>query len=179
MVSRYASSGSFRRDPVSVIFDAGAAELLARAYETPGEWVTTRLAGPGPQHLAGFAAQGINVLGPDNASTVSGRHLDYRTRWGRGFARSVFYVNKWQTTRTGRAARRRRMTANARPVEVEIGRQLRALGVIPAGRLVRIRVHTGGQAAAAAVTRKPASQRIFDDEGNPAARRSDPEGRDW
>src|SRR5258708_21406937 len=97
----------YSRDPVSVLFDGGAERLLRRAYARPGRWVGTRLADPAPRHVAHFARSGINVLGGDNAATLSGKHEDMRSRWGPGFARAVCYQPN------------RLRPAGSRPVRIE------------------------------------------------------------
>ena len=158
----------FERDPVSVLFDTGARRLLERAYANRGHWQGTRIASPPPE-LAGrlLAVYGIAWDGPDNAPTASGRRQNARSRWGRGFVRCCYYLNK-------------REFGNG-PLEVEVGRALPVRGVIPAGRAVRVKVRGGGKAAAKRMAqRKPLSARIWaDDEGTPGARWSDPAGRDW
>lgn len=151
---------------MSVLFDPGAVRLLGRAYAEPGKWVSTRLADPEPRHVAHFAGQGINVLGPDNASTVSGQHYDARTRWARGFMRSLYYVN--------------RADFDGLPLQVRVGRRVRRLGVFPAGREVSARVFPSrGRGARRAVAALPESARIYDEQGNPGPRQADPDGRDW
>ncbi len=157
----------YSRDPVSVLFDGGAERLLRRAYARPGRWVGTRLADPAPRHVAHFARSGINVLGGDNAATLSGKHEDMRSRWGRGFARAVYYQHK------------RLRPAGSRAIVIEVGRRVPVRGVIPAGRAVRIRTRPGGEAAKWAVARKPDDDRIYDDEGEAAGRWADPDRRDW
>jgi hypothetical protein len=151
---------------VSVLFDAGARQLLARAYDAPGKRVTTRLADPEPRHIAHFAGQGINVLGPDNASTVGGGHYDARSRWARAFLRSLHYVNGHDF--------------DGLPLSADVGRRVRRLGVFPAGREVTVRVFlSGGRGARRAVAALPESQRIFELDGSPGPRQADPDGRDW
>lgn len=159
-----------RRDPVSELFDTGARTLLTRAYARPGQWTGTRLAFPSARHIAYFAGEGINVLGRDQWG---------RDRWAAGFVRAVYYQHKWFYSQ-GRLRSERRTAANdARAVRYELGRRLPVLGVLPAGRAVRVMVQPGGQAAMRAVKRLPDSRRIYDDQGNPAARWADPNGRDW
>ena len=153
---------TFQRDPVSVRWDAAAARMLQRAYEAKGEWAASRLADPTPVQHARFYMMGIDVNGPDNASTMSGKRDNARSRWCRGFVRSVYYQNK-----------------GGRPVEVEIGRHMPAVGTIPAGRAVRMRILRGGSVAQRAVRRKGEDARIFADDGRPAGRWSDPARRDW
>ena len=158
------------RDPVSELFDGGARTLLARAYARPGVWAGTRVGFPSARHVAYFAGRGINVLGTDQWG---------RDRWAAGFIRAVYYQHKWFYSQ-GRLGNTRRTTANdARAIRYEVGRRLPVLGVLPAGRAVRIMVQPGGQAAMRAVRRLPDSMRIYDDGGSPAGRWADPAGRDW
>jgi hypothetical protein len=141
----------FTRDPVSVLFDRGARQLLDRAYARPGQWVGTRITAPTPGQVAYFAAQGINVLGRDELG---------RDRWAAGFLKAVYHQHKWY--RTGRGWGPRRTVPNeGRAIRSELGRQMRALGVIPAGRAVRLMSKPGGPAAVRAVSKLPGDQRIF------------------
>lgn len=151
----------YQRDPVSIPWDNAAMSLLKRALDARGAWVATRITDPTERQVGLYRSMGINVLGPDNASTKSGRHANYRTRWCRGFARAFYRIK------------------GARALELEVGAHKPALGVIPAGRAVRARVRPGGQAARRAVQRKADSERIYDDDGGAAGRWADPEGRDW
>lgn len=170
------------RDPVSVLFDEGARALLARAYAARGQWAGTRLADPGPRHLAWLAARGISPLAPDNASAASGGGLDARSRWMRGFIRALYYQHRWySSTGPGLAwrAERRSSPRNAGALEVRVGNRVPVRGVIPAGRAVRVRVRPGGQAARRAVQQLGDADRIYDDAGRPAGRWSDPSLRDW
>lgn len=170
---------AYTRDPVSELLDGGARSLLERAFAARGGWVATRLADPSPQHIAWAASIGIDLLGPDNASTVSGRHQDLRSRWARSFSRALHYQLKWYGS-PGRMRASRRMVPYPRPMELEIGRHVPALGVIPAGRLVRVRLLRGGRAAYAAVQATPARDRIIDEHGLPDGPVSSvAEGRDW
>lgn len=141
----------FKRDPVGELFDRGARQLLDRAYARPGQWVGTRITGPSPAQVAYFAAQGINVLGRDDFG---------RDRWAAGFIKAVYHQHKWY--RTGRGWGPRRTVPNeGRAIRHELGRQMRALGVIPAGRAVRLMSKPGGPAAARAASRLPYERRIF------------------
>lgn len=170
-MSRPATSGSFDRDPVSVLLDRGARRLLDRAYQSPGRWVSTRLADPTPAHIAHFAAEGIDVTGPDKAA----RNLDAHTRWARGYVRALYYQHLWYSQLGGRGWRDGRRTAErkAGALKVDVGRHMPELGVIPAGRIVSVILYPGGQAARRAVDRAPAAYL-----GNgPAA--TDPNRRDW
>jgi hypothetical protein len=159
-----------RRDPVSELFDRGARTLLSRAYARPGQWVGTRVAFPSARQIAHFGGQGINVLGQDQWG---------RDRWAAGFVRAVYYQHKWFYSQ-GRLRSEKRMAANdARSIRYELGRRIPVLGVIPAGRAVRIMVNPGGQAAMKAVKRLPDSRRIYEDSGAPGGRWADPAARDW
>ena len=162
----------FERDPVSVLWDRAAAQLLDRARGARGGWQGTRIADPNERQRAALAALGINPDGPDRPSVAAGRArggngLDARTRWARGFVRAVNYANDPRQGGPGLA------------LELEVGVHKPPLGVIPAGRAVRLRVRRGGSAAQSAVRRKGDAARIFDDGGEPAGRWSDPGLRDW
>jgi hypothetical protein len=151
---------------VSILFDAGARRLLVRAYADPGKRATTRLADPEARHVAHFAGLGINVLGPDNAATVGGGHYDARSRWARGFMRSLYWLNVNEF--------------DGLPLQVRVGRRLRRLGIIPSGREISARVFlSSGRGARRAVAALPESARIYDPAGNPGPRQADPDGRDW
>lgn len=154
---------------MSVLWDTAAAQLLARARRARGGWAGTRIADPTPRQRAALqAAYGINPDGPDRPSTPGRRGgLNARTRWARGFVRSLYYVNG------------RRRGGPGLALEVEVGRHRAATARLPAGRAVRIRVRRGGQVAVRAVARKPDGARIWDDEGLPAGRHSDLALRDW
>jgi hypothetical protein len=158
----------YERDPVSVLFDAGARRLLERAYARPGTWAGTRIKAPTPAEAAYFAAQGINVYGRDEIG---------RDRWAAGFVRAVYYQHR--NYRTGRGWGGRRLAPyDGRAIRYELGRQLRALGVIPAGRAVRIKSVPGGPAARRAAERLPYSQRIITDSG-PGPAQAIAADRDW
>lgn len=168
-MSRPATSGTFDRDPVSELLDSGARRILERAYASPGRWVTTRLADPEPGHVSYFGALGIDVNERDKA----GRGLNAHTRWGRGFVRSLYYQHLWySTTGSGRGWRGQRRTAErtAGALKIEIGRHMPELGVIPAGRIVRVILYPGGAAARRAVETPYLG-------AGPAA--ADPARRDW
>lgn len=158
------------RDPVSELFDDGARGFLERVYARPGQWVGTRIGGPTPGQVALFAAQGINVLGTDQWG---------RDRWAAGFVRSVYYQHQWHYARGRFQAQRRTAPNDGRALRYELGRRMKALGVIPAGRAVRFLSKPGGQAAVNAAARIPASRRIFTADGEPGPRWADPADRDW
>lgn len=153
---------------MSVLFDAGARRLLERAYSRPGQWTGTRIKAPTLAEAAWFGAQGIDVFGRDQLG---------RDRWAAGFVRAVYYQHR--NYRTGRGWDGRRMTPyDGRAIRYELGRQLRAVGVIPAGRAVRIRSVPGGPAARRAAEKLPRSQRILTDSG-PGPAIAIAADRDW
>ena len=55
------------RDPVSVTFDAAARRLLARAYASPGTWVSVWLPDPSMRQRTAMASAGVrsDLTGPD------------------------------------------------------------------------------------------------------------------
>jgi len=177
----------YARDPVSVLLDRGAREMLARVYAAPrGTWVMTRLADPTPRHRAWAAGNGWDLDGPDNAPTLSGRHADARSRWGRAFLRALYHQHRWYGPRgagqgQGVRAARRTVPAGA-ALQVEWGRRLpgSATGrVLPAGRAVRARVLAGGMTARRAVQGRADAGRVYDRDGAPGGRHSVAEERDW
>ena len=154
----------FERDPVSRMWDGAALAILARARAQPGRWVATRIAQPSDFQRARLLRQGINPDGPDNTSAAGGRSkaTNARSRWGRGFVRAVYYNR-----------------ASDEAVKVEVGIMRPAVGRIPRGRAVRVMVLEGGAAARRAAAALPEGKRLFDTEGHPGDRWSDPERRDW
>lgn len=177
----------YQRDPVSVLLDRGARDILARVYAAPrGQWVMTRLADPTPRHVTWARARGWNLLGPDNAATLSGRHVDAHTRWGRAFMRALYYQHRQFGPEPGRGARGIRETRRTVPtgsaLQVQWGRRLpgSARGqVLPAGRAVRVRLAYGGKTARRVVQAKRDGDRIYADDGRMAGRFSVAEERDW
>ena len=178
---------TYQRDPVSVLHDRGARELLARVYAVKrGTWVMTRLADPTDRHRRWAEANGWDLDGPDNAATLSGRHVDARTRWGRAFMRSLYYQHRWYGPEPGRGARgvraERRTVPTGAALQVEWGRRLpgsKTGQVLPAGRAVRVRIAYGGKTARRVVERKAYADRIYTDDGDAGGRYSVAAGRDW
>jgi hypothetical protein len=196
----------YQRDPVSVLLDRGAREMLARVYAAPrGQWVMTRLADPSPGHAAwARGIHGIDVSGPDNAPTLSGRHVNAHTRWGRAFMRALWHQHRWYGPRPGSKAHTAYLTAEKRyagrlentvglrdgrrmqpysiPLQVEWGRRLpgsKTGRLLPAGRAVRVRIAYGGMTAQRAVRAKPDDGRIYTDDGDHGGRYSLAGLRDW
>lgn len=161
-------------DPVSVEFEDRAARLLARVYAANGGWVVTRLADPPRSLAARWRAEGIDVTGPDDQ-----KGGEMRTRWARGFTRAVYRLHRWHYRERTHSLGPRRTTPSPKPIEVEVGRHLPAVGVIPPGRNIRVRMLTGGQVSRRAVRRLPDSDRIYNDAGQPAGRWHEPSSRDW
>jgi hypothetical protein len=160
-----------QRDPLSLWWDRGARDLLARAYDAPrGTWVGTRAADPGPAARVYLASVGIDWKGPDNPS-VPGRRggLNARDRWTRAFVRALYYNHRLQMAGAGRAD----------ALEVDIGRRVIPRGIIPAGRAVRVRIRQGGRSSYHAAKRMSDRDRIYADDGSHAARSSALELRDW
>lgn len=168
---------ALQRDPVSVQFDAAAARLLKRAAANHGGWVGTYVKNPSPAWMLWGARHGINLLGPDNA--VGGRA---RTRWCRGFIRSVYYLHQWHWYQgRGLDLTDKRTVRNRYPsLQYQVGTvRINPDGVV-VGRAVRIRFLVGdARAAREAARRQPASERIFTDSGAPGPKWADPSVRDW
>lgn len=172
-----------QRDPVSVLFDAGARRHLDQAYAKPGVWITKRLRPPTLGHVRHFARLGIDVLGPDDVSARGGRGINARTRWARGYVRALYFQHRWYSRGGAGGWRKGRRTEprHSGALEVDVGRQAPELGVIGAGRIVRVkftarrpepakRAHFEDQAAAA---------RVYTPSGGLGPRWSDPSERDW
>jgi hypothetical protein len=177
----------YERDPVSELLDRGAREMLARVYAARrGQWVATRLADPTDRHRSWAAARGWDLDGPDNAVTLSGKHINAHTRWGRAFMRALWYQHRHYGPEPGRGARglrtQRRTAPTSTALQVEWGRRLPGSTrgqVLPAGRAVRIRVAYGGRTARRVVEGKRADDRIYLDDGSLGGRFSVAEQRDW
>ena len=167
---RHTMHVAYSRDPVSVLFDAGARRLLERAYARPGHWAGTVLADPGPRHRSWAANRGIDLMAADRIG--DGRA---RTRWARGFTRALYYQHKWYSGREGFRGQRRRTYRTSGGLVVEVGRVKPAVGVIPRGRAVRVMLVVGGKAKKAAVAELPPAQQWA--EQGPAW--ADPAARDW
>ncbi len=174
------------RDPVSEAFDAAARRLLERAYAARGQWVQAWLPDPTVRQRTRWIEIGINVDAPDNGGSAAGGGaggLDAKTRWARGFVRSLNYQHKWWSGTSGRGWRQSRRTAprSAGGLRVEIGRHVPGNpgGGLPPRRRVRVKLEAGGAAKARAVARLADRDRIFDDADKPAGRWSNPALRDW
>jgi hypothetical protein len=166
----------YGRDPVSTQFDTAAAKLLRRAAANRGQWVGTYVKNPSPAWMAWGARNGVNLLGRDDAGGGQAR-----TRWCRGFVRSVYYLHKWHFY-AGKGldlSDRRVSPSQGQALQFQVGTvRIDPRGLV-VGRAVRIRLVAGGQAAMRAVEKLPDSKRIYDDDGNPAGRWADPAVRDW
>lgn len=152
--------------------DGIARQLLDRVYGARGGWASTRLADPAPVQVAMWLLDGINVLGPD---PVQRGGLNARSRWARAYVRALWYQHKWFSDDPDGGGWRvmPRATFRHPGIQVELGPHRAALGVIPAGRPVRVRL---ASAAAARKSGKP------EDAWSWAAsdhRRADVNRRDW
>lgn len=163
--------GRAERDPVAVSMDGAARQLLARVYRARGAWVSTRLADPTPAQVAMWWLRGINVLAGD---PVPRGGLNARSRWARAYVRALWYQHKWYSLRGGGGWREeRRMVMRHPGIQVEVGPHRAALGVIPAGRPVRVRL---ADPAEAEERGRPERAWAWADGGPRAA---DPTRRDW
>jgi hypothetical protein len=165
-----------QRDPVSVQFDAAAARLIRRADRNRGQWAGTYVANPSAEWMLWARRRGIRLLGPDTAGGGQAR-----TRWCRGFVRSVYYLHKhyFYEGKGLDLTDRRASGFGPRSLQFQVGTvKLNPLGIV-VGRAVRIRFVEGGSKAMRAVAELPVSQRIYDDDGNPGGRFSSPADRDW
>jgi hypothetical protein len=175
----------YERDPVSVLLDRGAREMLGRVYAAPrGQWIMTRLADPTDAHRRWARSRGWDLDGPDNAGTLSGRHVNAHSRWGRAFMRALWYQHRQYGPGIRREAVResRRMTPNTAALQVEWGRRLPGSStgrVLPAGRAVRVRIAVSGQTARRVVRSMPDAERIYTDSGDHAGRYAVADLRDW
>lgn len=161
------------RDPVSVRFDGPARRLLARAYAHPGAWQQVWLPDPDIRARTWATALGLpDLTGPDPLPKGGG--LDARTRWGRGFARSLYFQHKWYSPGAkggGWRSDRRASPRNTGGLRVEIGRHVPAspgfdparplAGGLPPRRRVRVQLAAGGKAKDAAVDRMANADRAF------------------
>ncbi len=169
-------SVTLQRDPVSVQFDAAAERLIRRASARKGQWAGTYLRNPSPEWMLWGARNRINLLGPDTQPGAMAR-----TRWCRGFIRSVYYQHKWfYYAGKGLDTDDRRVSPNSSSaIQFQVGTVRIDPSGLVIGRAVRIRFLEGGSKAMAAVKKLPDERRIYDDYGRPADRWADPAMRDW
>jgi hypothetical protein len=180
-------AGTSGRDPVSVGFDGSARRLLERAYASPGVWVQVWLPDPTIRQRTRYTEIGIDVDGPDPLPAGGG--VNARTRWGRGFIRSVYFQHKnYSPVRRGAGWNRRSSPRSSGGLRIEVGRHVPGSpqfdparpGIgLPPRRRVRAQLARGGKAKAAAVRRLSDNDRIYTDAGAPAARWGAPGFRDW
>ena len=162
------------RDPLQTGFRRGARSLLQRAYNDPRHWQVTRLAVPTPGQVAALRRRGIDPYGPD---PVPKGGLDAKTRWARGFVRTLYYEHKWWSGpgKQGFRTVKRTTARHTGGLQVEVGRVMPARGIIPAGRIIRVRLAPGGRAKAEAVEALPERARWADD----GPQRAQQAWRDW
>jgi hypothetical protein len=157
-------TGGYRPDPASVLWERQALTTLRRVYQVPeGRWVRVTLAAPSPRIVEWCRAQGVDPLGPDNASTITKRGgLNCHDAWARAFVRAVSRLNK--------------QVEGGAPLEFDIGPKLGGLAPGTRHAFVRARPKRG---AIRAVKRKPVRDRIWTDDGGMGSRHSLPEKRPW
>ena len=166
-------TGRHVRDPVSELFDAGAARLLRRAYAVAPGWAGTPVTPPTLEHRAYFGSLGIEL---DELSQI-GANPDPINRWLRGFVRACYYVHKWHYYESAGALnldRRRMAPADTRALRYEVGQRARRIeGTRFYGTPVRIRLMSG--LGGRAISKVPRELRYTENE----AVRSLDEDRDW
>lgn len=151
-----------RPDPVSELWERAADAILARVYQQKtGRWYGTRIRNPDTAHVRYYLARwDIDITGPDNAGTISGRHNNYRTRWNRAFVRAVYRRNMPKNGGKGSA------------LQIQVGSPKAAAPGLPAGWAVRIRKRPKGRLPGAE------RDRIWTDDGQQGGRFSDQQW-DW
>ena len=155
---------------MSELFDAGARTQLGRAYADRGAWKETRLQPPEARHRAYLARLGIDPDGPDDASIPGQPGLDAHNRWARGYVRALYYQHvNFSTEGGGWRSARRPTPRPGRLIEVRVGGHVRALGLIPAGQLIAVRMRSAAEAAqlarkahAAGITPRQSDLRLRD-----------------
>lgn len=149
-------------DPVSELWERAADAILRRVYEQrTGRWYATRIRNPRPEHVTYFLRMwDIDVTGPDNAGTISGKRNNYRTRWNRAFVRAIYRRNLPKNGGKGSA------------LQIQVGSPKVAAPGLPAGWAVRIRKRPKGT-----VPRREVD-RIWTDSGERGGRFSD-QNWDW
>lgn len=166
-------SGRLVRDPVSELFDGGAARLLRRAYLVKPAWAGTPVTPPTLEHYQWAYRIGIDLT---ELSQI-GDNPDPVNRWLRGFVRSCYYLHKWfyyESTGTLELARKRMAPADTRALRYEIGQRARRIeGTRFYGTPVRIRLMSGLDGKA--IGKVPRDRRYTVNENM----RSLPEDRDW
>jgi hypothetical protein len=146
----------YQRDPLSEWFDGAASDWLARAYRTPGKWVTVYLAPPSKTRRA-------------LARTMGEPDLDKRDRWGeirwvRAYKRAVYWNHKnYGYAESFRPGEARAADTAATGLRWETLGLLRKAGWPTRRRELAIMIVPPGDAMAAAAAR-PASQRYDLDE---------------
>jgi hypothetical protein len=163
---------AYQRDPVSILFDRAARQLLDRVYADPGEFVRTRLADPDDDQISYFRSLGIDVMAADRPPVNGTPRLDAHTRWSRGYVRALYYQHNWFSQIGGRGwrAQRRTVQRQAGSLQVDVDGHRPALGVIPGGRIVAARLMAGGLAADRAAAQAERGQGVVD---------ADATRRDW
>src|SRR5260370_31413091 len=153
-----ASETSYRRDPVSELFDGPAATHLAAAYARPGTWVSRPLIPPTMEHRVWALGMGINLDGEDPAKAAVGTAMN---RWDAGLCRALYWRHRWfWDSAGGLRAERRLVPASSRSLRTEFSQRARRFTVGPRSfyaRTVRLQVLPGGDRALRVVLALPPS----------------------
>jgi hypothetical protein len=155
------------RDPLSVLFDGAARNLITRAYANKGQWTGVFLAPPSIAQRQYAARLGIYDL--------AARDRWGEPRWVRAYKRAVYYQLKRHGWRDGpRWGEARVSKWPAVALEWETGKLVYRAGWPSRRRAIRVRLHPGGAAARKATAAKPASEQWVG-----TGRQSTPADRDW
>ena len=128
--------GGASPDPLMAVLRTPARRLLERAYAKPGAWHGTSLRNPSFRHVGWAARIGLDpLLSPDPVPSGTAR-----TRWMRGFVRTLNYEHKWYSEAPGGGWRADRRTRARGGLKWQVGRS------VPfRGRAIRVRVETGAE----------------------------------
>jgi hypothetical protein len=174
------SETSYRRDPVSELFDGPAGTHLRAAYARPGSPVSRPLIPPTMAHRLWAVGMGINLDGADPAKAAVGTVVN---RWDAALERALYWRHRWfWDGGAGLRAERRTVPVSGRTLRVEFSARARRFTVGPRSfyaRTVRLTVVPGGDRALRAVMALAPAERIYDNRGEPAGKHSDPADRDW
>lgn len=161
MAGRDPATGLYTPDPLSLLWERRAVQILELAYAARGRWFGTVIGDPTPAQ----AAYAMRVTGAriDGRDTATGRKA--KTRWCRAFVRAVERMH-------------RDLAVTEDPIVWQVGNRLEALG----GRAFRIRLRTRS-GADDYVRGLPDVRRIYVDAPGggwePGGRWAEPELRDW
>jgi hypothetical protein len=171
------SGSSYRRDPVSELFDGPAGTHLRAAYARPGSAVSRPLIPPTMSHRLWAAGLGINLDGPDPAKAAVGTIMN---RWDAALERALYWQHRWfWDGGGGLRAERRTVPVSGRSLRVAFSARARRFTVGPRSFYARTVRLTVVQGSLRPVLAMGDGDRIYDDRGNPAGKHSSPADRDW